>query len=153
MTEDEFSHDSAHARPFIDAVIGMRLAIKQFYHQRIRKSEMSDLTYEMFQVMVVLWNKREANQQDLANAVQKNKASLTPLIDNLCKRDLVTRSTDANDRRNNVIRLTEKGKLYERYIHPIQKEFYELLLSEIDEEDLNAVTRILNKLVGRVSTE
>ncbi|MGG5905596.1 MarR family transcriptional regulator, partial [Sphingobacterium daejeonense] len=46
------------------------------------------------QVLAVLWREHELNQQDIAEAVQKSKASVTPLIDNLCKRDLVQRIPD-----------------------------------------------------------
>ena len=96
------------AQQLIRDIISLRVAIKQFYFQRVKDLNL-DVTYEMVQVLAVLWRQNELNQQDIAEEVQKSKASVTPLIDNLCKRDLVERIPDPNNRRNNMIILTEKG--------------------------------------------
>ncbi|WP_051293375.1 MarR family winged helix-turn-helix transcriptional regulator [Olivibacter sitiensis] len=134
---------------YIDSVITMRNAIKQYFLQKIRASDLSDLTYEMFQVLAYLWIKNEVNQQDIANAVQKNKASITPLIDNLCKRGLVTRTLNPDNRRNNLISLTEKGKQYERVFTPFQEEFFQLLLTESSLTEIKQTTNTLNRLAKK----
>jgi len=134
---------------YIDAVVTMRNAIKQYFLQKIRASEISDLTYEMFQVLAYLWMKNEVNQQDIADAVQKNKASITPLIDNLSKRGLVTRTLNPDNRRNNLISLTEKGKQYESIFTPFQEEFFQLLLTESSLTEIKQTTNTLNRLAKK----
>jgi len=99
---------------FVDAIITARQSIKSFLLPRIKELNGHELTYEMFQVLHVLWSKSEVNQQEIANRVQKSKASLTPLIDNLAKLKLVTRTEDAADRRNKIISLTTEGRLYQK---------------------------------------
>lgn len=136
-------------KKYIDSVINMRNAIKQYFQQRIRNSEFSDLTYEMFQVLAYLWIKNEVNQQDIADAVQKNKASITPLVDNLSKRGLITRTLNPDNRRNNLISLTKKGRQYEEVFKPFQEEFFQHLLTETSLAEIKHTTNLLNRLAKK----
>ena len=101
------------------------------------------MTYEMLQVMMVLWKKHQVNQQEVANAVQKNKASLTPLIDNLVEINLVTRSEDPGDRRNKIISLTKKGKAYKAKLAPMIAEIYTIVKGNMPDEKLREITGLL----------
>jgi MarR family transcriptional regulator, organic hydroperoxide resistance regulator len=128
---------------FVDAVITMRQAIKQLAQQKIKDLHDREITYEMLQVLIVLWKKNQVNQQEVANTVQKNKASLTPLIDNLVKKKLVTRSEDPDDRRNKIISLTRTGKQYKKKFAPMMTELYALIKGSIPDEKLQQTTTIL----------
>ena len=128
---------------FVDAVISVRQAMKQVALQKIKERHDAELTYEMLQVMMVLWKKHEVNQQEIAKAVQKNKASVTPLIDNLVKIDLVTRSEDTVDRRNKIISLTNKGKDYKKKFAPMISEIYASIKGDIPDEKLKEITGLL----------
>ncbi|MDV6167001.1 MarR family winged helix-turn-helix transcriptional regulator [Flavobacterium sp. DG1-102-2] len=110
---------------------------------RIKELHGHEISYEMFQVIYVLWRKNEVNQQEIANAVQKGKASITPLIDNLCRIKLVTRTEDINDRRNKIISLTPEGKLYKQKFDPLMKEFYNIFQGDIPDGKIREVMAIL----------
>jgi Transcriptional regulators len=112
-----------------------------------------DITYEMLQVLATLWKNEQMNQQDIAIAIQKNKASVTPLIDNLCKRDLVRRVSDPNDRRNNLIELTVKGDEYRTLLDPVQQDLYRAILQEIAEKKVLEITASLEKLTAIIEKQ
>jgi DNA-binding MarR family transcriptional regulator len=128
---------------FVDAVIAVRQAFKQLAQQKIKDLHDREITYEMLQVLIVLWKKNQVNQQEVANTVQKNKASLTPLIDSLVKRKLVTRSEDPGDRRNKIISLTRTGKQYKKKFTPMMTELYAVIKGSIPDEKLQQTTAIL----------
>jgi len=132
-------------KPLVDNIIALRTSLKQYYIQKIKEQHL-DITYEMLQVLAALWKKERMNQQDIAVAIQKNKASVTPLLDNLCKRDLVKRVNDPNDRRNNLIELTLKGDAYRELLNPVQQDLYKAILKEITEQKVSEITEILEKL-------
>ncbi|MDF2477291.1 MAG: hypothetical protein K0S24_2774 [Sphingobacterium sp.] len=132
-------------KPLVDNIIALRTSLKQYYIQKIKEQQL-DITYEMLQVLAALWKKERMNQQDIAVAIQKNKASVTPLLDNLCKRDLVKRVNDPNDRRNNLIELTLKGDAYRELLTPVQQDLYKAILKEITEQKVLEITEILEKL-------
>jgi len=69
-----------------------------------------DITTEQYRVLVNLWNKDGQNQQELADVMGKNKASITRLINGLEKRNLAVRVPNSLDNRNKFIYLTNKGK-------------------------------------------
>jgi DNA-binding MarR family transcriptional regulator len=137
------SHNNLLIPNLIDAVISTRQSIKTFLQPRIKEIYGNDISYEMFQVLNVLWRKGEQNQQDIANAVQKGKASLTPLIDNLVKNGLVVRTEDISDRRNKIISLTEKGEFYKHEFEPLLQDFYERFKADRPDEKIKELTLLL----------
>jgi len=137
---------------FVDAVITARQAIKGYLQPRIKVMHGHDLTYEMFQVLNVLWRKKhDVNQQDIANAIQKGKASITPLIDSLARINLVTRTEDAADRRNKIIALTNEGKLYQQKFDPLMNEFYNLFKGDLPTERIQEITAFLFQISENVT--
>jgi DNA-binding MarR family transcriptional regulator len=102
---------------FIDALGGALMAFRDALRQLL-KAAGTDLTSEMLPVMRYLWAHDGANQQEIANAVGRDKATLTAMIDNLVRRELVTRCEDSQDRRSKRIVLTAKGLELEQRIAP-----------------------------------
>jgi len=135
---------------FVDAVITVRQTMKQLAQQKIKDLHDREITYEMLQVLMVLWKKNQVNQQEVANTVQKNKASLTPLIDNLVKKKLVTRSEDPRDRRNKIISLTPTGNRYKDKFAPMMTEMYTLIKANIPDEKLRQTARLLLAVSGNI---
>lgn len=128
---------------FVDAIICVRQSIKQLAQQRLRQLHDREITYEMLQVLTVLWKKHQINQQEVANAIQKHKASLTPLLDSLVKMGLVTRGEDPIDRRNKIITLTKKGKDYKKKFSPMINDIYRVVKGNISDHRLEEVTGLL----------
>lgn len=133
----------------IEALLYFRSDMKQYVQKKIRENEF-DITYEMLQVLGVLWIRGERNQQQIANRLQKNKASLTSLIDNLEKRGLLRRSEDAHDRRNKIISLTPMGQNYRQRAQPLLDNFFNTVQQEITHDDLHKVLTILTKMRGNL---
>jgi MarR family transcriptional regulator, organic hydroperoxide resistance regulator len=149
MAKKQKEHEAISG--FVDAVINVRQAMKQLAQRKISERHDREMTYEMLQVMMVLWKKHQVNQQEVANAVQKNKASLTPLIDNLVKINLVTRSEDPGDRRNKIISLTNKGKEYKTKFAPMIAEIYTIIKGNMPDEKLREITGLLLTVSGNIT--
>jgi DNA-binding MarR family transcriptional regulator len=74
-----------------------------------------NLTIEQWSVLYHLWKQEGMSQQELCNATFRDKPSITRLVDNLEKLDLVKRVASENDRRINRIYLTKQSlKLQEQ---------------------------------------
>ena len=80
----------------------------------------------------------------------KDKPSMTRLIDNLEKQTLVTRSADKNDRRINIINLTEKGRNLEEMTQPIVATTMKAALNGLNEEEIETARILLNKVFNNV---
>lgn len=74
-----------------------------------------NLTIEQWSVLYHLWKDDGKSQQELCNATFRDKPSITRLVDNLEKLNLVKRVPSENDRRINKITLTKQAlKLQEQ---------------------------------------
>jgi len=69
-----------------------------------------NLTIEQWSVLYHLWKEDGISQQELCNSTFRDKPSITRLVDNLEKLNLVKRSPSRNDRRMNMILLTEVAR-------------------------------------------
>lgn len=69
-----------------------------------------NLTIEQWSVLYHLWKKDGMSQQELCNATFRDKPSITRLVDNLEKLQLVKRVPSASDRRINLIYLTRQAQ-------------------------------------------
>jgi DNA-binding MarR family transcriptional regulator len=69
-----------------------------------------DITIEQWSVLYHLWKQDGLSQQELCNATFRDKPSITRLVDNLEKLKLVRRVSSKEDRRMNLIFLTETAK-------------------------------------------
>lgn len=73
----------------------------------------------------------------IAKMLNMKKGSLTTLIDQLEKLDLVVRHNDTNDRRKSLISLTDAGKLEIEDIMKSSVQCMGKILSNTDPEDLS----------------
>jgi DNA-binding MarR family transcriptional regulator len=72
-----------------------------------------NLTIEQWSVLYRLWKQDGLSQQELCNATFRDKPSITRLLDNLEKLKLVKRTPSKEDRRINLIYLTDAAKRLE----------------------------------------
>lgn len=68
------------------------------------------LTIEQWSVLYHLWKQDGISQQELCNATFRDKPSITRLVDNLEKLQLVKRVASESDRRMNLIFLTKQAQ-------------------------------------------
>lgn len=110
-------------------------------------AEEIDITTEQWSVLACLWNKDKVTQQTLCTLTSKDKPSMTRLIDKLEKRNLVTRVSDQNDRRINLIHLTEAGAALENRATEIVQGIATRTLRNVGEDELNVVRGVLRKIM------
>ena len=119
--------------------------LKQYIASMLRQSDVP-LTPEQFMLIDLLWNFGEMTQQELADLMQKDKNSVTSLVDAIERKGFVVRRQSKTDRRSNTLVLTEKAEL----LKPGAKEkgisILDKMLEGISEEELRAFLATLRKL-------
>lgn len=134
---------------FIKEITLVNLGFKQYLQSRLRESNI-DLTFEMLQVLHSLWQKDGVNQQELADTTAKDKASMTYVIDNLVKRNLVYRQ-EGVDRRNNVVFLTPEGKAIKKQIQPWIKSLNSAVSYNVPVGQLEELVQAMQKIRKNLS--
>ena len=135
---------------FTRKILTVNTAYRQFLQATLKAHKMG-LTFEMLQVMGCLWKMDGINQQEITNITVKDKASMTYLIDNLAKRNLVKRQEDPKDRRNKLILLTEQGKQLKSKIQPYIDEMYQAAGKNIEIAEINDCMKTLGKVENNLN--
>jgi len=110
------------------------------------------ITREQWIIMKILYDKNGVSQQDLADELMKNKASITSLIENMEKKGIVSRKTNSFDKRSKMVSLTELGKDLRLDIDQHFQKITSDFVNEIETSNLNqtkdTLEKILNNLVS-----
>ena len=120
------------------------------YSATVLKQNNVGLTPEQFLLIDLLWNQGPMTQQKMADTMQKDKNSITKLVDALEKKGLVVRKMDPKDRRSNILTLTDKAEgmklgAKEKGISMLDK-----VLEGISEQELKSFLATLDKLCANM---
>lgn len=109
------------------------------------KAASHDVTGEQFTVLVVLWYEDGIPQKELANRIGRDKTTISRLVDNMIKRQLIVRAK-GEDRRVRLIKLTEKGRSLQHQLVGLSGTMYTETMAGVDQQDLDVVLRVLNQM-------
>ena len=129
--------------------------LKQFMASKLRQEDVP-LTPEQFLLIDLLWNQGPMSQQKLADQMQKDKNSVTKLVDAIERKGFVVRQQNALDRRSNILVLTEKAQQLKDGAKKKGISILDEMLDGISEEELCALLVTLRKLnsnMGEVTAE
>ena len=119
--------------------------LKQFIASKLRQMEVP-LTPEQFILIDLLWNQGSMSQQQLADQMQKDKNSVTKLVDALERKGFVVRKQNRQDRRSNTLVLTEKAEGLKHGAKQKGISILDEMLVGISEEELRSFLVTLHKL-------
>ncbi len=129
-------------------------------NSRIKKCFFDDLqnnginvTPEQYLVLDILWENQPLSQQKIADMIQKDKNSVTKIIDSLEKKNLVSRIVDKNDRRINIIELTEEGRNLEKIATDVAIKFMNDVVQGIDKQYLDSYMKVMRQMKNNLERE
>jgi len=102
-----------------------------------------NLTIEQWSVLYHLWKQEGMSQQELCNATFRDKPSITRLVDNLEKLDLVKRVASENDRRINLIYLTKQAQKLQEQSMILAEETLNEALETVPVEKIEVCKEVL----------
>lgn len=120
-------------------------AINRKLYRKFRQYNI-DITPEQWTVLLYLWEKDGVTQQELCNATFKDKPSMTRLIDNMERLNLVVRIANKVDRRTNLIHLTKRGRDLEEMSRFVANKTLKEALQGLTIEELSISQEVLRKV-------
>jgi DNA-binding MarR family transcriptional regulator len=119
--------------------------------QKKFKQEGLEITIEQWSVLYHLWKTDGMSQQDLCNATFRDKPSITRLVDNLEKQNLVRRVASKEDRRRNLIFVTQPARDLQAITMQIAAETLNEALEGADPEMVEASKKVLQLVYDNLS--
>ena len=102
-----------------------------------------NITIEQWSVLYHLWKNEGQSQQQLCNATFRDKPSITRLVDNLEKLNLVKRVASETDRRINLIYLTRQGQKLEEQTIQLADETLNEALEKVPANKIDVCKEVL----------
>ncbi|MFI7671270.1 MarR family winged helix-turn-helix transcriptional regulator [Nocardia sp. NPDC049526] len=108
------------------------------------------LTHPQYLVMLALWGEAPMSVKAIAEAIQLDSPTLSPLLKRLESAGLITRGRDSRDERNLVVDLTRAGRALRKQAEQIPPAVVEQLgVTLADLEELREVLTRVNEAARR----
>ncbi len=124
-----------------------RVMIRQFRNDEI------DMTPEQWLVMTCLWHKvvgERPTQNMIAQATFKDRPSITRLLRNLERQELIVRSEKDGDKRANYVMLTEKGKALHEKVKNVTVKGLESIFYGFSEDEVKTAINLLGRVFANL---
>jgi len=109
------------------------------------------LNGDQLPILLHLWMKDGQNQQEIANVIFRDKATIARHIHHLEKENLVLRVPDEKDKRNKKIYLTHKGKELESKVMPMAFELKQKALEGINTNEIDVCNKVLEMIYNNLN--
>jgi len=110
-----------------------------------------ELTPEQWIAINWLWSHRSVCQQELAQAMHKDKANITRVVNSLVKQGYLSRQPDPQDGRKHLLQLSPSGVKVMTEIMPKVMGEYRRITNELTEEEITTVKKALAKILSQVN--
>lgn len=117
-----------------------------FAQKRLREHGYS-ITIDQWLILKVLMENPGIMQQEVAELVFKDNASITRIIDLLVKSNYLKRTVNPKDKRKSNLKVTRAGEKTIMEVEKIVLENREIALKGISAEDMEVAYRVLNQII------
>ena len=114
---------------------------------------MLELTFAQARALIILAVRKELTVSQLARLLGVGNPTASILVQQLVERGLVTRTEDASDRRQTVIRLSDQGAEIGVGRRKEREKQWQRWLSHLNDEDLNALAHGLSAIVAVIKKD
>lgn len=105
------------------------------------------ITVEQFTILALLWYQDGINQQDIAEAIDRDKTTVSRVINTMTKQGLVKR-LKGKDKRERLIHLTNYGKEIQDKLVRISGDLYLKAIQKVDEKDLKRTLHTVGTIIN-----
>ncbi len=128
-------------------------AIKSYrqYAQKQLSSKGFQITVDQWLVLKTITDQPDISQNEIAEFIFKDKASVTRIIDLLITKGYLQRETSAENRRRVKLTITKVGKNIIQEILPTIKAYRKNALISIEDNELTTMSKALEKIIKNCS--
>jgi DNA-binding MarR family transcriptional regulator len=117
--------------------------IKRFLAEELNNHRMEGLAPSHGDIIGTLLIKDHLSMKELAAAINKDKSTVTGLIEKLIVLGYVRKSTDGDDNRFNIISLTEKGRALRSEWQDISSRLVKRVCTGLTESEIDSLIKAL----------
>lgn len=120
---------------------------RSFLEKRLKQY---DISYNE-QIMLMYISKNEyTNQDNIAKNFMTDKGTVAKAIKKLEEKGFILRKENPDNKRENIIALTAKGREIISYMNKLLTEWQEIVFKDISEEEINQAKKIKEKILTNI---
>jgi MarR family transcriptional regulator for hemolysin len=123
---------------------------RQFAQRNISKAGL-DITIDQWLVLRLIDEDGEQYQNEIAEAVFKDTASITRIVELLVLKGYLKRNEHPGDRRRFKLNVTDKGRDLLAKVSPIVTNYRDTALQGISPSEIQALQQVLNRIITNCS--
>lgn len=110
-----------------------------------------EITIEQWSILYHLWKEDGLSQQELCHRTFRDKPSITRLVDNLEKQDLVKRVASPTDRRINRVVLTQSARELQQITIDLANQTMNEALVGVDKHEIEVVKSVFQRVYDNLT--
>lgn len=130
----------------LKAFIGLHRTVNKLDKEVSKIHTKFGLTLGQFAVLEALYHKGDLCVGQVQEKILSSTGTIPVIVKNLVKRDLLRQIKDENDKRKVILSLTDKGREIMDRAYPENEEVIIDFMKILNEDELESLVRILNKL-------
>lgn len=120
---------------------------RKFAQNNIRKIE-SNITVDQALLLILLQNRPELTQVEMAEVLFKDYASITRMIELMVKNEYLTRNESQEDRRRKELIISKKGENIIKKLFPVIEENRNTALKGLSQSEIEQLDSLLKKIIN-----
>ena len=116
-----------------------------------KKLKEFDLTFGEQIIIIFLSKNENVNQESISKRYRIDKGMVAKTLTRLEDKGFIKREQNPNNKRENIISLTEKSAYIMKYINAIFDDWNKILYGEMSKEDIDCVKRLTGKMAENVA--
>ncbi len=130
----------------ISLISSIRNKANQFIISEMNKRNIKDLATSHGDILRLLFYNSPVSMKEIAGKIDRDKSTVTALVDKLVNIGYVTKEKDENDSRVILVSLTEKGKRLQFDFEDISNKLLVIVYKGIDEKEQEQLLSTLLKI-------
>lgn len=125
-------------------------AIKSYrrYGQKKLRENGHKITIDQWLIIKHIMENPSISQNEIAEKVFKDNASVTRIIELLFKAKYIKRNVNKTDRRKSNLVLTEEGKNLVKEVYPVVLDYRSIALKGINKQDIDVTNKVLLAIIA-----
>lgn len=134
------------AKDIISLISKVREGANRFITTEMEKRGIEGLVPSHGDILVALMKSERLTMKDLAQKINRDKSTVTVLVEKLIKQGYVEKTRDTEDNRIVLVTLTEKGKALKPEFEAISKDLLSVVYKDISQREKEELIKTLLKI-------
>ncbi|MDY4561868.1 MarR family winged helix-turn-helix transcriptional regulator [Peptostreptococcus porci] len=127
-------------------IIGLNRTVNKINRKTSFLCKQNGLTLSQFAVLEALYHKGDMSVGSVKDSILSTDGTIPVVVGNLVKNGFITKRKDSNDKRSNILSLTEKGRNIIKKVYPMNEKLIVEQFEILEDYEKEELLRLLKKI-------